>query len=258
MLPSKLTAHHTSMQNQAETSLCAEAPNAELSEFENAARYALLQRLIPAIRHNLMSNFQSPMMMSAMLERRLKAANFDLPSIRETCASLSSITRAAAKDSSDLMTWIQPKSSDTVKFDAGVKECLGLVATELRFKGFVIVNEVSSIDVEIFSASLRCLLCAALIALSDLSKAPANLMIRARALLDSVELLIDFQPTDEENPSFARAADSRSLSWREVDILAKAESVKLTRLNHGVQLEFPSAKLDSSDTNVAEKTALHN
>jgi len=258
-LPSwKLIAHDTSMQNQAETPRCAKAPDTEFSEFENAARYALLQRLIPAIRHNLMSNFQSPMMMSAMLERRLKAANFDLPSIRETCASLSSITRSAAKDSSDLMTWIQPKSSDTVKFDAGVKECLGLVATELRFRGFVIVNEVSSIDVDVFSTSLRSLLCAALIALSDLSKAPANLMIRARALADCVELLIDFQPTEEENSSFTRAADSRSLSWREVDILAKAESVKLTRLNHSVQLVFPRAKLALSDTHVADKASLQN
>ena len=156
------------------------------------------------------------------------------------------------------MTWIQPKSSDTVKFDAGVKECLGLVATELRFRGFVIVNEVSSIDVDVFSTSLRSLLCAALIALSDLSKAPANLMIRARALADCVELLIDFHPTEEESPIFASAADSRSLSWREVDILARAESVKLTRLNHSVQLVFPHAKLASSDTHVTDKASLQN
>lgn len=246
------------MQNPADTSLYANAPSAEISDFENAARYALLQRLIPAIRHNLMSNFQSPMMMSAMLERRLKAAICDLSSIRETCASLSSITRATAKDSSDLMTWIQPNSSDTVKFDAGVQECLNLVSTELRFRGFVIINEVSSIDVEIPRTPLRSLLCAALIALSDLSKAPANLMIRAQAFADRVELLIDFHPTEEESPIFARAADSRSLSWREVDILARAESVKLTRLNHGVQLVFPRAKLAPSDTHVADRASFQN
>lgn len=226
------------MQNSAHTSLYASTLSAGFSDFENAARYALLQRLIPAIRHNLMSNFQSPVMISAMLEKRLKATDFDLATIQKTCTSLLSLTRTAAKDNNDLMNWIQPNSSHTLKLDAGVRECLSLLATDLRFRGFVIVNEVSSIHAELSSTALRSMLCAVLIALSNLSPAPADLIIRAQALPDRVELYINIRPT-EGDIDFNRAADLRPLSWQDVDILAMAESVKLTRSNDGVQLTFP-------------------
>ena len=228
------------LQNPVHTPLHAIALGAEFSDVEEGVRYALLQRLAPALQHHMMGKFQSMDMIAAMMERRLKSADPDLASIREDCASLGSVSRTAVKSIMDLMTWIEPKTASALKFDTGVTECLGLLSTEFRFKGFVIVNEVPEIDVKLSSRALRSVLSAALIALSDLSKLPATLVIRAQAMPDRVELFIDLRPT-ERDIKRAYASDSRLLKWRDVEILAIAESVQLTRNDTGAQLTFPRA-----------------
>ncbi|CAN5422764.1 hypothetical protein BH10PSE16_BH10PSE16_26590 [soil metagenome] len=217
--------------------LHARALGAEFSDIEEGARYALLQRLAPALQHHMMGKFQSMDMIAAMMDRRLQSATPDLASLREDCASLGSVSRTAVKSIMNMMTWIEPKTASTVKFGAGVTECLGLLSTEFRFKGFVIVNEVPEIDVELSSRALRSVLSAALIALSDLSKVPATLVLRAQAMPDRIELSIDLRP-NERNARVAYATDSRTLKWRDVEILAVAESVKLTRGSTGAQLTF--------------------
>ena len=225
------------MQNPACTSLDASVMGAEFSDIEEGARYALLQRLAPALQHHMMGNFQSMGMIAAMMERRLRSDSPDLASIRQDCALLDSVSHTAVNSIINIMTWIEPKTASTLKLDAGIKECLGLLATEFRFKGFVIVNEVPEINVELSSRALRSVLSATLIALSDLSKAPANLVIRAQLMLDCVELSIDLCPTDRVAKNI-HVPDYRPLNWRDVEILAIAETVKLTRGNAGAQLTF--------------------
>lgn len=228
------------MQNTAHISLYVSALNAEFSDFEKAARYALLQRLMPAIRHHMIGKFQSMGMIAALMERRLRSADPDLAGIREDCTSLGSVSHTAASSTLNLMTWIEPQSASTLKVDAGVMECLGLLSTDFRFKGFVIVNEVSGIDAELSSTALRSVLSATLMALSDLSEAPADLVIRAQALQDSIELSIDLRPT-EGRAKNVRLPAYRPLRWQDVEILAIAESVTLTRGNGGAQLSFTRA-----------------
>ena len=226
------------MLNPAHTSLYASALSAEFSDFEEAARYALLRRLMPAIRHDMMGNFQAMGMLAAMLERRLKAVEPDLAGIRETCTSLTNATRSTVGSSNDFLCWIEASNASSLKFDVGLMECLGLLTTELRFQGFVIVNEVSGIEAELSGRALRSVLCAALLALGDLSKSPAELIIRAQATPDRVEVDIDMRPTEGRPASFS-SPSYRALSWRDVEILAMAESVKLTLASGGVQLSFP-------------------
>lgn len=228
------------MLNPAHTSLYASALSAEFSDFEEAARYALMQRLMPAIRHDLMGNFQAMGMLAAMLERRLKAAAPDLAGIRETCTSLANATRSTVGSSNDFLCWIEAKNASQLKFDAGLLECLGLLTTELRFQGFVIVNEVSGIEAEISGRALRSVLCAALLALGDLSESPAELIIRAQVTPDRVEVNIDLHPTEGRPASFS-SPRYRRLSWRDVEVLAMAESVNLTLAEGGAQLSFPRA-----------------
>ena len=214
--------------------------SAEFSDLEEAARYALLQRLTPAIQHHLMGKFQSMGVLATMLERHLRSAEPDLLGMRTDCAALKSASLTAANSSSYLMTWIAPDRAATLTVDAGVTECLGLLTTEFRFKGFVILNEVSGIDVALCSTALRSVLSAALIALCDLSAAPAELVIRAQTRAQRVELSIELRPT-EGRATPVRPAKYRPLSWRDVQILALAESVKLTRTSGGAQLSFAHA-----------------
>jgi hypothetical protein len=236
----KLTSHEPTMQNPDHTSHYAKELSAEFSDFEEAARYALLRRLAPAIQHHLMGKFQSMAVLATLLERQLETTEPDLPGMHTDCAVMKSATLTAASSSRYLMTWIAPDSEATLTVDAGVRECLGLLSTEFRFNGFVIVNEVSDLDLALSSTALRSVLSAALIALCDLSAAPAELVIRAQVRLQSVELSIALRPT-EGRATPVRPAKYRPLSWRDVEILAVAESVKLTRTEGGAQLSFDHA-----------------
>lgn len=226
------------MQNSAAAFLQANAPGLEISDFEEAARYALLQRLAPALRHQLMGKLQSMDVTSSMMERRLQSAEPDLARVRQDCASLGSVSRTAAHSIANAMSWVEPRPADTLAFDAGVKECLGLLSVECRFKGFVIVNEVTGIHAELSSRALRSLLCATLLALSDLSQGPAELRVRARAMPGGVELSIALRPT-EGRASTVQLSDYRALKWRDVETLALVESVALARGSAAVRLTFP-------------------
>ena len=174
-------------------------------------------------------------MIAALMERRLQFAAPDLAILREECASLRSSSETILSSIIDLMTWVEPKAASSVKFQAGLRECLGLLSTQLRFRGFVIVNEVPEIDVELSSRALRSVLCATLIALSDPSEAPAKLLIRAQVMPERVALSIERRPAKGD----ARKVYStgfRPLKWRDVQILAIADSVQLTHGSEGAHL----------------------
>ena len=53
----------------------------DLTRNAEAPRYALLRRLVPAIRHQMAGSFQPVTMMAAIVEKRLLAASPDLPAL---------------------------------------------------------------------------------------------------------------------------------------------------------------------------------
>jgi len=230
------------MQNLVERGLPSSMPehdeSSELQEAQEAARYALLQRLAPALQHQLMGKFQSMGMIAAMMDRRFQSEHPDFSSIREDCKSLSSVSRATVDFIVNLMSWIEPKATDSLKLDAGIAECVGLLATKLRFKGFSLVNEVSGMEAEVSARALRSVLSAALIALADQPRPPATFVLRAVPVGDAVELSIEICPTEKPSkPAYASAY--RALRRRDVEMLARAESVRLAFGISSVKMVFP-------------------
>lgn len=226
------------LQNSADLARYARTLNAEFSDFEEAARYALLQHLAPALQHHVMGKFQSINLISAMLERRLQSATPDLASIRENCTSFSSASRMTVDAITSMMAWMNPPEDTPLNFDTGLQECLVLLSTELRFKGFVIANEAPALQTKLSSRALRSVLCATLMTLSELAQAPAKLVIRAQAMPDSIALSIELHPL-EGHADNTRSSPCRPLKWRDAEILAAADSVQLTHGPEGAQLIFP-------------------
>lgn len=231
------------MQNLLHSSFTSFVPEpADATLLEEAARYALLRRLTPTLRHHLVGEFQPIGMVAAMVDRRLQAEQPNLASLRENSASLGKLSRAAASNCVNIMTWIAPKGATAVALDEGVLECLGLLSTELRFKGLVIVNEVrpSKLDGAASLAvplnALRSVLPAALLALSDETRGAADLHVAAEPSQGgTVQLTLSRQPADRPFESSGNA-EYRPLTWRDVEVLAHAESVGYARLEGGVQL----------------------
>jgi len=225
-------------QNLTSSPLPGNAPGAELSLLEEGARYALLQRLTPVLQHQIMGNFQSMDMIAVMMDRRLQSVSPDLDSMRQDCALLSSVSESAIRSVIDLLTWVRPKPAATQPFDAGVEECATLLLNEFKLKGFSIVNEVSQVPAEFSSRALRSVVSAALVCLSDQSKAPATLTLRGQVLPDRIDLSIDLHLDEPQQARTVIANGYRLLNWRDLELLAGAESVGLARSDIGVRLTF--------------------
>lgn len=205
---------------------------------EEAARYALLRRVAPTLRHHLAGEFQPLGMMAALLERRLQQ-RADPASLQEHCASLGQLSRQAAEHCLALMSWVAPRSDANVALGQGVKECVNLLATGLRFRGFGLHSHCDERMTPVSGQALRSVLPAALLHLSDEALGPSELQVEAQIEGAAVSLLITLQAIDRPAEA-ASAGDYRRMLWSDVCALAHAESVVMDRLPEGLQLRLPT------------------
>lgn len=220
--------------------LASGAVGAEVSDPEDAARYALLRRLAPAIRHDFLGALQVPGMMIGIIERRLRSASPDLDSLRSDLASVRAASQKTLSSVMNVMDWIEPGSEQTSDANTVALDCVAMLSASLRFRGFDVVNEVSGVEGQLSRTAAHSVLSAALIALSDHAEGPAVLVIQAQALPDHIEFSVTLRPA-EEALIFPQSPPDRPLRWHEVEALARAEFVKWTRTQDGVRLMFKRA-----------------
>ncbi len=214
-------------------------PLATMNLHEEASRYALLRRLTPTLRHHMAGEFQPIGMMAALLERRVQNPNPDLSSLKDNCASIGQLSRNAAETCVNLMSWVAPRAPGSVALGEAVTECVNLLSTSLRFRGFALAHEVPELPTQVSCTAIRSVLTAALLALSDEADEPADLLVRAEATAQ--QAVIELTRTPVDRPADNRLSDDyRPLTWDDVAALAAAESVTLTRSGTSVQLTLPA------------------
>ena len=212
---------------------------ATLTLHEEASRYALLRRLVPTLRHHMAGEFQPIGMMAALLERRLQQPSPDMASLKDNTAAIGNLSRNAAETCVNLMSWVAPRSASSTPAGQGIAECVNLLSTSLRFRGFALLNEVPELDAPVSTTAIRSVLTAALLALSDSLELPADLRVRAQAEGGQVCVELDVLPV--QRPADNRAPDDyRPLTWDDVAALAAAESVNLDRSDDRVRLRVPA------------------
>lgn len=207
---------------------------------EESARYALLRRIAPTLRHHLAGAMQPIGMVSAIMERRLQAAAPDLNVLRDNSKSISTLSRSAASASMNLITWVAPRENGAVSIHEGVEECVGMLATDLAFRGFTVTNTITPSDTATSVFALRSVFTGALIALTDTALAPATLVISSDAVDGHSRVLISVS----SEPGAAAADDARAyrkLGWDDVQALASAEQVGLAQTGDRVELHFKAA-----------------
>jgi hypothetical protein len=224
-------------------------PDSERCEAE-AAHYALLRRLAPVIRHNMAGTLQPIAMVAAMLERRLQKADADPEALLKNARDIVALSKEAAASCVDLIGWLAPKDNKPVKADAGIAECLGMVVTQLSFRGFSVTDNTGSIDAQLPQSALRNVLTAALIALTDEAATPATVLLDAQFAQGLLSLHIELKLPDAPAPERApEKLPYRPLEWRDVRALAAQESVQLVRAANRLTLQFEA-------TAVADASAL--
>jgi len=191
-----------------------------------AARYALLRRLTPALRHHMVGALQPVGMLAAMLERRSKTPAPDMAAIQKKCSEMGQLARDATASCVGLIGWITPKAADTVSVADGVKECLSVLETDLALRGFVAVNETGDASAMVARGVMRNVYAAALLAITDATPHAAEVVMQAGQEGDAQVVSILLRPCEGEGMGIGGPA-YRALEWVDVEALAKAQGVML-------------------------------
>lgn len=224
------------------------SPHPFLNErLAEAARYALMRRLLPAIRHDLAGSLQPIGMMAAMLEKRTKAAAPDLVQLGKNSQMLNALSREAAALSVNLMSWLAPKDNHLVAVSQAVQESLGLMSTELSLRGVAIANETADLDMELPRGMLRSVFTASLMALTDGCNGVARVIVTAGNTADMACLEISLEEVEVADPALhggLRTQPYRSLGWDDVLALACAEGVSLRHDDRSATLGYRTQALN--------------
>lgn len=207
--------------------------------FLEAARYALLRRLAPALRHDMAGILQPISMMAAILEKRLQKPEPDLAALAKNSGAINNFARDAGSACMGLMTWLAPRDDASVEIHEGVAESLALVTTELAFAGFNVVNKASGVHAVVPLSILRGAFMASVLALTDAASAPGDLVCSAQLTDEDVIFRIVLTPTDADAPFVSGKPAYRALAWDDVQAIAQSQGVEVTREGSTVELRWP-------------------
>lgn len=218
------------------------ASDDQLARLVESARYALLRRLAPAIRHDMAGALQPISMVAAMLEKRLQKPDPDLLALAKNVNAVNALAREASLSCMALMNWLSPRLDESTPVYTGVAEAIALVTTDLSFRGFTLVNQTETADaaMTVRVSMLRGLFMATLLAMTDSHSGPARVLLGADAQSDELVFSITLEPTEDELLAGIPPPVYRRLDWDDVRALAGAESVVLVHTPSRVELRCRS------------------
>ena len=211
-----------------------------------AARYALLRRLAPAMRHDMAGGFQPVIMLATIVEKRLLSASPDFSTLVENSHEMRTLAIAATRSNLDLMGWMALDNDARVGLGQGIRDAMHLLATELSFRGFKFVNQTEGVTTEVGRDHLRGVFVAALLALTDTAASPANVLLTVTR--DGQDMLVTISLTDVGATSGAIApheefliglAAYRKIDWDDVQAIADADGLSVIYETGRVMLRLP-------------------
>jgi hypothetical protein len=209
------------------------------SSLARAARHAILGRLAPALRHDMVVPLQALGMTMEAFSARLDRGTLDPADLQATVSKLNRLTRKAVESCLQVATWMEPAEDDSVPLREGVAECAGVLASSLNFRGFPLRSEVPDLPIEVSRGALRFLLAAALLALADGAPGAGELVVHAEATAGHAVVVVRWRAAPEGSSTQLYDAGQATLSWAEIQALATLESVELRHAPTEIVLRFP-------------------
>ena len=203
-----------------------------------AARYALLRRLASSMRHHLVVNLQPIGMIYEVMDLRLRAPTPDLAHLNDSAAKINTFAKAALGSCVDVVGWLAPDEGVTTTVEEAGRECASLLATSFSFRGYALRNEVGAVPGAVRRSAIRHLLSATLIHCTDHHPAPADLGLSGEATAEGARVSVALRASQGGHGGAAEA-NYRKITWQDLEALAAAESVLLSREGEAVVLRFP-------------------
>jgi hypothetical protein len=207
-----------------------------------AARYGVLRRIAPALKHDMVVNLQAVAMMAEVLNARLERGT---PSPAEFEASVSKMNRLAREGVAACLkvaAWISPAEDETIRLHDGVNDCVALLRSSFNFRGYGLASEVPESEFEVSRVALRHLVAASLLSLADAATGPSDLSISAEISPGFAVLTIRCAVRPEDGlgvDAIATEPGYRTLDWGDVQALALAEGIELFRTQDQIAMRIP-------------------
>jgi hypothetical protein len=203
-----------------------------------AARYALLRRLAPSMRHHLVVNLQPIGMIYEVMERRLRAPAPDFAHVQDSASKINGFAKAALQSCIDVVGWLAQDDAATTPVADAVRECTLLLATSLSFRGYALRNESTPVPGTVRRSAIRNLLTGALVHCTDHWPAPADLVLATQAQEDAALVTIASR-ANQADKGFPAEANYRKIEWADLEAIAAADGAAIAREGQVVQLRFP-------------------
>jgi hypothetical protein len=206
-----------------------------------AARYAVLRRLGPVLKHDMVVNLQAISMMAEVLNARIERAVPSPADFQSNISKLNRLAREAVASCLKVAAWIEPGEDQGIRLADGVDECMALLASNFNFRGFVVSKEVDETNFQVWRIALRNLLVASLITLTDTPTGPCHVRVKAQVRNGMAEISVQVSPREDPVDALTFEPSYRQLDWADVQALAAAESVELVRDADIITMRMPRA-----------------
>lgn len=209
-----------------------------------AARYAVLQRIAPLLRHSLIRHLQPVALLAELAVHQLSGADASPASARSSAKKIGSHIQGALLECDYMTSWLTPDKGAAVLLNEGVRECADLVAASMDFHGYRFLLDLQESAGAVHRDALRMLLTAAILASSADVDAPARITIRSTAAEPgTARLEISAEPVDNGNGNgnglyLPRDQSSEKLTWHHVKTMADWEGVGAELTGHRMRLAF--------------------
>jgi len=206
-----------------------------------AARYGVLRRLGPVLKHDMVVNLQAISMMAEVLNAKLERGSPDPVEFQANISKLNRLARDAVASCLKVSTWFEPGEEQGVRLAAGIDESLALLASNFNFRGFEVTKEVTDADFQVWRVALRNLLVASLITLTDAASGPCRVHVKAQVTNNMAEISVHVSPRADAVDAMAFEPNYRQLEWADLQALATAEAIELIRGADQILMRMPRA-----------------
>jgi C4-dicarboxylate-specific signal transduction histidine kinase len=206
-----------------------------------AARYGVLRRLGPVLKHDMVVNLQAISMMAEVLNAKIERGSPSPAEFQANIGKLNRLARGAVASCLKVAAWIEPGEDQGVRLAEGIDECMALLASNFNFRGFEVTKEVADTDFQVWRIALRNLLVASLITLTDAASGPCKVHVKAEVANGLAEISVHISPRDDAPDALSFEPNYRHLEWSDLQALATAEGVELIRSADQVLMRMPRA-----------------
>ena len=220
----------------------ADRPPDRLAE---AARYAVLNRLLPVLRHDVAGAMQAPRMLLMVLEKRLQAAEPDLLDAAENLKSVSTLTKQATVGCMAALGWIASSDNPCVNLRGSTEEIIALLAMEMSVNGLALTNSIEDDTATAPQAFVRNVFTGALLAFCDQYAGGGTLQVTFKpasaASPMSGQLHLQLA-TDGIGPPPASAElfrKSRLIEWPDVQAMAQSMGAAMEQGDGWLSVDVP-------------------